>query len=279
MSASRLLLTLSLAISLSAHDLYLRLQSYQPVAGAKVRLEFHNGDQFPASEVPVKVERLRDTRVVGGAAFQDLRIEGTATVADIIAPNVPGLFAVTARTIRNFIQLEATKFEDYLKHEGLAALVEWRKQHGETMKPGREFYSKYAKALGYVGSPGGEFATPAGLAIEFVPMANPYTLRPGQPLPVRVLFRGQPQAGLAVAVAHAGGGRVSNRVVGVTNAQGEIAVPLTGAGLWKLHTIMMERTADTKDADWESFWASFTFEIPSRESDHGARPLASAAAR
>jgi hypothetical protein len=261
-SVRRLLLTVPLALSLSAHDLYLRLQTYQPAPGATVRVEFHNGDKFPASEMPVKIERLRDTRLVGGAEFQDLRIEGTATVADVVVPSAQGLFTLTARTIPNFIQLDAKKFEDYLQHEGLQTLVEWRKQHGEAKKPGREHYSKYFKALGYVGAPTGKFDAPAGLALEFIPLGNPYAIKAGEPLRVRVLFRSKRQVGLAVALAHADGGRVSSRVVGVTNAQGEIAVPIAGAGLWKLHTIMMERKTNSSQADWESFWASFTFELP-----------------
>jgi hypothetical protein len=30
----------------------------------------------------------------------------------------------------------------------------------------------------------------------------------------------------------------------------------------KLHAIHMVRRADRKDADWESHWASLTFEVP-----------------
>lgn len=262
MFVRRLLFVLLLSLQLSAHDLYLRLQTYQPDAGAVVRVEFHNGDKFPASEVPAKIERLRDTQVAGGAAFQDLRIEGTATVADVVAPTAPGLFTLTARTIPNFIELETKKFEDYLRHEGLGSVIEWRKQHGESKKPGREHYSKYVKALGYVGAPSGRFDVAARLMIEFVPLANPYALATGQPLPVRVLFRGKPQAGLAVTLSHAEAGQVTSQMVGVTNSQGELGVPVSGPGLWKLHTIAMERKTDKTTADWESFWASFTFEIP-----------------
>jgi hypothetical protein len=38
-----------------------------------------------------------------------------------------------------------------------------------------------------------------------------------------------------------------------------IAVPVT-PGRWRLHTILMERIT-TPDADWESFWATLTFEV------------------
>jgi len=249
-----------------AHDLYLRPQTYRPAAGQTVRVEFHNGDKFPASEVPVKIERLRDAAVrtaAGARAFTDLRIEDTATVGDFEAPHAPGPFVLAGRTIPNFIELDAAKFEDYLQHEGLGAVVEWRRANGEAAKPGREHYSKYVKALGYVGAADGAFDQPAGLTLEFVPLKNPYTLAPGERLPVRVLFRGQPKAGQAIALAHAApGGEVRKQTLGRTDERGEILVPVHGAGLWKLHTIVMERKAERAQADWESFWASFTFELP-----------------
>ena len=49
-------------------------------------------------------------------------------------------------------------------------------------------------------------------------------------------------------------------LIGKTDAQGRIALPVK-SGKWRLHTIYMERIAEP-DADWESFWATLTFEIP-----------------
>jgi hypothetical protein len=41
---------------------------------------------------------------------------------------------------------------------------------------------------------------------------------------------------------------------------GRILIPVKG-GKWRLHAIQMERASDS-EADWESFWATLTFEIP-----------------
>jgi hypothetical protein len=48
--------------------------------------------------------------------------------------------------------------------------------------------------------------------------------------------------------------------VGKTDATGRISIPVT-SGRWRLHTIHMERVS-LADADWESLWATLTFEIP-----------------
>jgi hypothetical protein len=46
--------------------------------------------------------------------------------------------------------------------------------------------------------------------------------------------------------------------VGKTDDEGRIDVPVT-PGQWRLHAIHMERSTKP-DADWESFWATLTFE-------------------
>ena len=263
-SARYLLAFIALAAGLAAHDLYLRPQTFRPSAGAVFRVEYHNGDNFPSSEAPAKIERLRDMKLLfpgGETPFAGLRIEGTATVANVTAPAQPGNFILISRTIPNFIQLEPAKFEDYLKHEDLTDVIAWRSKRGESGKPGREIYSKYVKSLGMAVRPSANYGLNAGLTIEFIPLANPYELAPGATLPVRLLFRGKPAAGQAVEASNALGGSVTRARVGRTNANGEINIPLSGPGLWKLHTILMERRADSKAADWESFWASLTFEI------------------
>lgn len=249
---------------LAAHDLYLRPKNFQLKPGETLRVEFHNGDSFPRSEVPVKIQRLRDMKLRLAnteSAFQDVRIEGTATVADVKAPAGEGTAVLISRTIPNFIELAGPKFEEYLQHEGLDDILAWRKAHGESAKPGREMYSKYVKALALVGKGSKDWGAPAGLAIEFVPLADPYSIKPGGMLPVRVLFQGKPMAGLPIEAASAVRGKAEKKMIGKTDGKGEITIPITRAGLWKLHTIRMERRADTKAADWESYWASLTFEI------------------
>jgi hypothetical protein len=259
----KLCVLLLLCAGLTAHDLYLRPKSFRPDAGAPLRIEYHNGDAFPASQVSTKIERLRDAKILpGDVPLSNLRIEGMATVADGVAPKQPGNFTIVSRTIPNFIELEAPKFEEYLRHEGIDHALAWRKQNSQSGKPGREIYSKYAKAIGFVGKPSVDFSRPAGLAIEFIPLSNPYELSAGKTLPVRLLFRGHPAPNQPIEAANFFEGKVTVTTIGRTNANGEVHIPLGRPGLWKLNTVLMERRADTKEADWESFWASLTFELP-----------------
>jgi len=125
----------------------------------------------------------------------------------------------------------------------------------------RSNFQAYAKSLLSAGNPNGFYQTVTGQLIEIIPEKDPYGRKPGDSLPVRVLFRGSPAPKLQIDAAWAGPNGRAVHAVGRTDAGGRITVPLAQAGKWRLHTIRMERCSDPKAADWESFWASLTFEL------------------
>ncbi|MEZ5404176.1 MAG: DUF4198 domain-containing protein [Bryobacteraceae bacterium] len=272
----RSFILLFLTSALFAHDLYLRPRAFRLKPGEPAVVEFHNGEAFPKSQAPPVLERLRDAKVQwpgGEAPLSGIRIEGRAAMGGFQAPAAPA-FLIAARTVPNYIELPAAKFDDYLAHENLTAIADWRKQAGESGKPGRELYSKYVKAILHTG-PASAFVTePLGQTIEFVPLDDPASLRPGAKLTVQLLYRGAPAANAHVEASSAHGKDVKHRQVGRTDAAGKIDIPLDTAGLWKLHSIHMERRANTAEADWESYWASLTFEVALGDRAEGAFLLA-----
>jgi hypothetical protein len=250
-----------LAVSLPGHDLYLKPESGVVAPGTKSRVEYHNGDAFPKSQAPVKIERLRDTKRIaadGELPLTDLRVEGNTTIASFTAPG-SGHFSLISRTIPNFIELAPDKFEKYLRHEGLGWVVDWRKKHNESAKPGRELYSKYVKSLLVAGKGDGSFRKPSGLTIEFVPLDDPTGAAPGSAVRLQLLLRGKPASGHVVEASWLAAGKVAHKHLGKTDAQGLITVPVPAAGFYKIHAIIMERREDRTQADWESFWATITF--------------------
>lgn len=249
-----------------AHDLYLMPEKFVASPGMQLRVAFENGDEFPEASSPVKPERLRNTRLMsrgGTAAFENIVAGAKRTTATVRVP-AEGIAILTAHTIPNFIELDAKKFGSYLEHENLTNAVKWRSAHGETLRPGRERYSKYVKSLIRSGTPDAYYRERTGLAIEIVPEADPFSLRPGSTLPVQVLFRGSPAVDVAVETTWVENGKAKMEVVGRTDGNGRVRVPVKATGPHRLHAIVMERCADPQAADWESFWASLTFEITGR---------------
>ena len=99
-----------------------------------------------------------------------------------------------------------------------------------------------------------------GLELELMPERDPYTLKPGEALPVRLLYHGKPLDGaLVVGVASPGvsGARVSARTAG-----GRAALVLDRPGLWLVKAVHMVPAPEGSGAEWESLWASLTFELP-----------------
>ena len=250
--------------SLSAHDFYILPERFLVPNNYKLEVAFHNGDAFPESEAPPSLARLKDARLLsvkGTFPIKGIRVDGKRAVGTLDLSNAFGNLVLSARTSPNFIELSPDKFLDYIKEEGLTSVIDWRAQHNETNKPGRERYSKFAKSLLLSGTPDNFYRTSIGFPIEIIPEANPYTLTKGSVMPCLVILRGEPVAGLQIEAAWAANGKDKTIVIGRTDAQGRILVPIAEAGKWRLHTLLMERCAEPAVADWESFWASLTFEI------------------
>jgi uncharacterized GH25 family protein len=260
-------LCLLLTTSLWAHDLYLLPDSFSVKPHASLQVAFHNGDSFPASEVSPLIERFQRAELRAASAVSPVRVihvVGDKAVGDVDVPG-SGNLVLSVQTTPNLLELPADEFSAYLKEEGLTKVIEWRAAHHEESKPSRERYSKYAKSLLVAGGPNGFAQHPIGQTLEIVPLRNPYKIRPNEKFAVQVLFRGRPAADLQLESSWADGQNKKTVVVGRTDKNGRIEVQLASNGLWRLHSVLMERCSDTAAADWESYWASLTFQIGSPE--------------
>jgi nickel transport protein len=88
---------------------------------------------------------------------------------------------------------------------------------------------KFAKAVTGAGSP---WATVVGAPLEIVPLADPAAQKPGDSLPVRVLFKGQPIANVAVERTD-GATPIKEEDIPrfTTDKDGVAQVPVANAGL------------------------------------------------
>lgn len=259
----RYLLAVALGCVAQGHDLYVMPSSFAPSPGQAVVVGFHVGDSFPQSEVLGRLSGLVAPRLLSAQAsnaLQNIRTEGNRNVADGVVSGRGELVAAVS-TAPALINLEPGKFKEYLVEEGLTEIVQWREAHGETAKNGKERYSKYAKAILISGESDSFGTKPVGFVIEIIPEIDVYALKLGDSLPVRVLFRGKPAAGLQVESSWAADGKNRTTVIGRTGTDGRIRIPLQEAGVWRIHTIKMERCREPQAADWESFWSSMTFEL------------------
>ena len=123
-----------------------------------------------------------------------------------------------------------------MKEEGLTHVIDARTRSGDDKKAARERYTKYAKSLLLAGAPNDVYKKVVGLPIEIIPERDPYAVKPGEALPVRVLLRGAPAAGLEIRTASPSGKIESS---GTTSSDGRLSIRLSAAGPYRLHALHM----------------------------------------
>jgi len=249
-----------------AHDFFLLPSKFRLQSGDSVRIYIHVSETFPGSAQNWNPDRAnRFLHVIGS---QTVALTSTASQdsprAVVVALKDPGthLFALDWKA--RFIELKSDQFLHYLQSEGLDQVIELRKQRGESEKPGRERYSRYVKTLVQVGrQPADSIDDVIGQRIEIVPTTNPYKLKVGDSLQVRVLFEGQPLRNALVSATYAGyTDKPDTYAQGVrTDREGKAVFRLTHPGAWMVRTVHMVPLQGSQEADWESFWASLTFEV------------------
>jgi uncharacterized GH25 family protein len=242
---STLILFLASAHLLIAHDFWIELSNFYPAPNELVRAYLKAGEKFQGQPV------VRDQSLIA------LFVCGTNAIIGLDGKDPAGIFragyagVVGYRSIPRPIELPPVKFEEYLWQEGLEKIVSLRHEHGDAQKPGREIYSRCAKAL--LGtSP--DAAQPLGFRLELIPDHTP---RFG-PLTVRLVFERAALPGALVLAMNKAD--PENRQVVRSDAQGQAAFTLSKTGLWLIKAVHMI-PARSADADWESLWASLTFEL------------------
>lgn len=180
--------------------------------------------------------------------------------------DAPGTHIVALRSSHALSDLPAVRFNQYLEEEGLAPAIKLRARAGANNRPGREIYSRRAKALVQVGPAAAaqpHVTRPIGMTLEIVPERNPYT--PGRPaaLPMRILFEGRFLPGALVKLTNL---NADEKPVATArsdrNGRAVFNVPLTG--LWQVNVVWTKPIRDDARGDFDTTFSSLTFGYPAR---------------
>lgn len=262
----RALLVLALVAAsqpvISAHDFWIEPSTFRAQSGALVKLALRVGHAWEGEAVRRNPDRIERFVLVSEAGETPVLGVDGADPAGLARPSGRGVVQVVAyRGNRVAHRMEGPAFERYLAEEGLTQALATRKARGQTTLAGREVYSRCAKALLAIGKvTAGGHDRRVGLPLELVPEADPYAHTAGAPMPVRLFYDGAPVADVLVqAVAREAPGRA---IQARTDAEGRVRLPLGRSSGWLIKAVHMVPAPSGVDADWESFWASLTFEIP-----------------
>jgi uncharacterized GH25 family protein len=256
---------LFLAGAARAHDLWLEPSKFRPRPGEPVAVRIWNGVDFDAETEAVPRAGARIVRFTATGPSGEIPVEGPemSEPAGSFVAGAPGIWIVAYRTNNKLLELTGEKFEEYLRLEGLESVSALRARRGETDKPTREHFSRCAKALVAVGDGKGGAAAvadkPLGLTLELIAGKSPYALAPGEALPIKLLYLGKPLAGaLVVAIPKQ---NPAHKLSARSDAKGGVSFRLDRPGMWLIKAVHAVPAPKDSGVDWESLWASLTFEI------------------
>jgi uncharacterized GH25 family protein len=254
------------ATAAQAHDLFFRMTNFFVPVNASIRMNVLNGT-FSTSENSVTRDRLRDLSVVSpsGRASADTSLWSAKgdTSAFFLRTTTSGTYVVGASLLPREIALKASDFNTYLETDGIPDVLQARRQSGELNKDVTERYSKHIKAIVQVGNDRTDgFTTVMGYPAELVPLDNPYTLRARSTMRVRAMVDGKPVPNQLIVW----GGRFRNegrfpQRTARTDAEGVARIRLENAGQYFVKFISMVPYSGTEKLDYESKWATLTFEL------------------
>ena len=242
-----------------AHDFWIEASSYDPLPTDEVALVWRVGVGFKGDSLPYITEWINDFSMVTSAGRKPIRsIPGSDPVVTLESSAATRMIGYQGE--RSFVELEPEKFNSYLREEGMEYILQQRRDRGEADRPAPEYFVRCAKALLKGSEDAGlVFRERLGYALELIPQSDPYALRPGGELVFQLLYLGEPIEDLLIQVVSRTDPEF--RSASRTDADGRATLSFADPSLYLVKAVHMVPLENDATARWESFWASFTFEV------------------
>jgi uncharacterized GH25 family protein len=258
----------------AAHDFWIEPSTFSTAAGAPLSFALRVGEHFKGDPVPRQAAMIERFVIAGPDGVRDVIGREGSDPAGFTSIAAPGAYVIGYRSRPTSLEQDAAKFEKYLHEEGLERISDQRKQAGRSNMPGLEIFSRCAKTIVSSSAEALKDQT-LGLRLELI--AEKIT--PGKPSTFRLLYEGQPLEGaLVVAIPK---DTPMQKLTVRSNKAGRVTLTMPG-GVWLVKAVHMVPAPRETGAEWESLWASTTFELSAmaapvttmrgdRKSDAGAR--------
>jgi hypothetical protein len=276
--------------SLLGHDLFLRPETYRSNPDTLVNILVFNGSfdesvstlqpgsvQKTEMRGPLKQEKLDTSSwesVEAGsklwrASQQTAGLLGGTnlkhTSSFSMTPGDQGSYVIGMTLKAYRIALNQEPFIEYLKTDAYSDIELADYGFDSPSDLVRERYTKLAKTIIQVGDKiSDEVTEPLGLLVEIVPMTNPASVHKGEVLQFRLLKGGEPLINQAVVVGRKTGAFADSeesKLIIHSDDKGVLSLPITHRGNWWLKFIHLEAAPEEDTMDFNSLWASLTFEI------------------
>lgn len=247
-------------VPLVAHDMWIEPTTFSPEVGQIVSVRLRVGQDLLGDPLPLDPSLVNQFVVKDVAGLRPVVRRDGRDPAGLVRVANPGVLVIGYRSNPSAIEMAADKFNQYVKEEGLDAILAMRASRHETGAAAHELFSRCAKSLLFSGSPTeAQGDRPLGFTLELVAERNPYALRPDQDLPVRLTYEDRPLAGaLVVAMNRL---NPAEKLSARSDKDGRVRFKLRPGGMWLIKAVHMVPAPAGTQAEWASFWASLTFEL------------------
>jgi uncharacterized GH25 family protein len=245
-----------------AHNLWLNPSDHYPKVGETVEIVIGWGHKYVESKIDqeVKEETVRDISALDPDG-EIVELERKSPSLFQLKINKPGVYHVTAGINPGIFTTTP---------EGRKWANKKEVQHPLKCTA----YNIIAKTLIIAGNDVGNLSAQTNLPLEVILLKDPSNLKKGDSLPIKVLFEGNPLAGIPLNAKYAGFDKDPSEdghghehtennypVETTTDENGEATIMLETSGHWLI--LLSHRTPypDKKTCDEYMFNAAFTFEL------------------
>jgi Domain of unknown function (DUF4198) len=202
-----------------------------------------------------------------------LRMDGPTGEVNLTVPEkgdpivefeLPGTYVIGWESEPISISIEPNIFKKYLAFEEYPAVAQVRKERNQENQPGQEIYTRFIKTFLQVGaSLTNDFNRPFGYKIEIIPTQNPCGLHIDSDLDVLLLYDGKPLPNRKIMATYESYSDIPEDYAQVTRTDdnGIAKFRITHKGLWLIRANQIKPLENRPEAEWQSFWANFTFEV------------------
>ena len=257
-----LILLIVIGLIAQAHEFWLQPKKYRYQVGEQMSVDFMVGESFTGEFWDLKRHKVEKLEMHSLAGKKDLVKDVKSAAGNNLTYKFSqaGTHLLVMQSDAAYIELEAAKFYDYLKEDGLDYILEERRNSNEVEKPSKENYTRFAKLLVQAGGKTDDtFKKKIGLPLEIIPDKNPYSLASGDYLQCQVLFEGKPSPHALVKVWSHVGNKVFLQNI-YTEDDGMIKFPISSKGPWMVSSVHMIHSEKDKSI-YHSLWASLVFGI------------------
>ncbi len=257
------ILVLIVSSLLWAHEYILLAYKYRVQKGDTLEMHLFSSDGFNIQfERPMQKAITKKFELITQDRTTDLLSSSKDGALPVVNMKVDfeGLGLLYMERDYARITLPTNEFLSYIKEdhiENISAKLD------TTKKFQRERYTRYIKSLVNSGNVNTDtlFKKITGQNLEILLLQNPYLLHQKDILKVQILFMGSPLTNKIITARNRTGSENLIALTSRTDTHGICSFMMVRKGEWFIHTTQMIPCHDKNDSDWESFWASYSFEI------------------